>query len=69
MSSTILTTREVADLLKISERTVRDLCVRGEIRASRVGQQWRVRSDDVDAYLRANSNQPQNVVAIGGAAR
>ena len=48
-----LTVHEVADLLRVSTMTVYRLIKAGELRAVRVGKTYRLREDDVDAYLAA----------------
>jgi excisionase family DNA binding protein len=42
---------EVADLMRVSTMTVYRLIKSGELRAVRVGKSYRLREDDVDAYL------------------
>lgn len=49
--SPFLTTTEVAHLLKVSRNTVPELCRRGEIKARRVGRQWRILKTDLDVYM------------------
>ena len=46
-----LTVAEVADLLRVSSMTVYRLIKEGELPAVRVGKSYRVREDDLDAYL------------------
>ena len=46
-----LTVLEVADQLRVSTMTVYRLIKSGELRAVRVGKSYRLREDDVDAYL------------------
>jgi excisionase family DNA binding protein len=48
-----LTVAEVADHLRVSNMTVYRLINAGEIAAARVGKSYRIREDDVDAYLAA----------------
>jgi excisionase family DNA binding protein len=47
----LLTVNEVADLLRVSRMTVYRLIKEGELKALRVGRNYRLREDDVDAYL------------------
>lgn len=47
----IMTTQEVAALLRVNPRTVRNLVETEELRAFRVGRQWRFWRRDVDDYL------------------
>ena len=48
----ILTTAEVANLLRVSKATVSKLLQSGEIPAIRVGRQWRVQATDLAQYLK-----------------
>ncbi|MCK0508572.1 helix-turn-helix domain-containing protein [Aromatoleum anaerobium] len=49
----LLTLREVADALQVSERTIRRLVNRGDLAGFRVGDrgQVRVKCEDLEAYL------------------
>ena len=49
-----MTTEEVVDYLQIGLRTVYRLIELGRLPAFRVGQQWRFRKKDLDAWLAAN---------------
>jgi excisionase family DNA binding protein len=46
-----LTPAEVAEELRVSAMTVYRLIKAGELRAARIGKSYRIRPDDVDAYL------------------
>jgi excisionase family DNA binding protein len=46
-----LTVLEVADQLRVSTMTVYRLIKSGELRAARVGKSYRLREEDIDAYL------------------
>ena len=46
-----LTVAEVAGLLRVSTMTVYRLIRAGELASVRVGKSYRVREDDVDAYV------------------
>jgi excisionase family DNA binding protein len=48
-----LTVQEVATLMRVSSMTVYRLIKAGELASVRVGKSYRVREDDVDAYLAA----------------
>lgn len=48
-----LTPAEVAEMLRVSPMTVYRLIKAGEIRAARIGKSYRLREQDVDAYLQA----------------
>jgi excisionase family DNA binding protein len=47
----LLTVNEVADLLRVSRMTVYRLIKEREIPALRVGRSYRLREEDVNAYL------------------
>ena len=47
----LYTTSEVAEILRISEQTVRALVDRGALRATHVGRLLRFRRGDVEAYI------------------
>jgi excisionase family DNA binding protein len=51
----LLTTREVAQMLRVSVRFVQLLASRGSLPAIRVGRLWRFRRTDVEAFLAACS--------------
>jgi excisionase family DNA binding protein len=49
--SRLLTVVEVATLMRVSRMTVYRLIRRGQLKAIRVGRNYRVREDDLNAYL------------------
>ena len=51
MPDSILTIRQLAEYLMVSEKTVYRMLDRNEIPAIRVGAQWRFRQGDIDAWL------------------
>jgi excisionase family DNA binding protein len=51
------TVKELAQILKISTRTVIKLIEEKKIRASKVGREWRVQREYLDEYLKKNENQ------------
>ena len=54
-----LTIPDVADLLKVSVKTVRRLAGRGDLPCFRVGVQVRFRRADLDAWVAAQLDDPQ----------
>jgi excisionase family DNA binding protein len=46
-----LKVEDVAALLKIREKTVRDWIARGELEAYKIGKEWRIRRDHLDDAL------------------
>lgn len=61
MSVTLLTAVEVADQLRVSTMTIYRLIRRGELPAVRVGRNYRVRADDLEAYLAGQVVDPSSV--------
>ena len=47
----LLDTRDVADVMRVSERTVKTLIKSGELPSVQIGTARRVHVDDLDAYL------------------
>ncbi len=60
LSKPLLTIHEVADLLKMKESTVRSWIRDGELRAIKMGRDWRVAVKDLEAYLDAHANKPRD---------
>ena len=56
MSAHLLTVREVADVMRVSNMTVYRLIRSGELMATRVGRSYRIYEDDVSAYLARGSS-------------
>ena len=55
MPEDILTIREVADYLKVTERTLYRLVQDGKLPAFRVGNSWRFRREDLDRWISEQS--------------
>jgi excisionase family DNA binding protein len=51
MPDEILTLPEVAQLLKVAEKTVYSMAQKGGIPAFKVGGQWRFKRTDIDAWI------------------
>lgn len=51
MTDNVLTIKEVADLLKLAEKTVYSMAQRGELPAFKVRGQWRIQSVDLQAWI------------------
>ena len=52
----LLTIEEVAEILRVSERSVNRYIVSGKLRASKIGW-WRIKQSDLDRFLEETSNQ------------
>jgi excisionase family DNA binding protein len=62
MSDPILTIKDVADYLKVNERTIYRLAASGELPGFKVGNSWRFKQSELEQYItaqhnRANANQ------------
>lgn len=51
MEGKLLTVKEVASHLRVSEMSIYRMIKTGEMAATRVGKHFRIREDDVDNYL------------------
>ncbi len=65
LSKPFMTTQDVAELLKVSEATVRTLIHDGELRAIRIGREFRVAVKDLEIFVndhatRSASLEPGN---------
>lgn len=47
----MLTTKEVAETLKVTPKTVRTLIENGEITAYRIGRDFRISKEDLKSYI------------------
>ena len=52
MAKDILTGKEVAEYLQVTERTLYRLAQEGKIPAFKVGNSWRFRREDLDQWIR-----------------
>lgn len=62
MSDEILTLPEVAQLLKVAEKTVYTMAQKGELPAFKVGGQWRFRRADLDSWIDAKTRRADGQV-------
>ncbi len=51
MPADIMTIREVADYLKLTEKTAYRLAAEGKIPGFKVGGSWRFRRDEIEAWI------------------
>jgi excisionase family DNA binding protein len=58
----LLKLREAAEVLRLSTRTVREYAQRGEIKGRIIGNRWRFRRADLDAFF---ENAPRNWDFVG----
>lgn len=57
MSDPILTIKDVADYLKVNERTIYRLAASGEIPGFKVGNSWRFKQSELEHYIAAQHNR------------
>ena len=55
MKEKLLTAKEAAEILKVKKNTVYDMIKRGDLKASRLGKQLRIRQEDLDFYIQYGS--------------
>ena len=51
----LITMTELMEFLRISKPTAIKLLKRGDIKATKVGNQWRILKSEVDKYLRGEN--------------
>lgn len=59
MADEILTIVEVAQLLKVAEKTVYTMAQKGELPAFKVRGQWRFKRDDLDTWIERQKVEAQ----------
>ena len=56
MTDQIITVKEVADYLKVNERTVYRMATAGTIPAFKVGGSWRFKQSAIEEWIKEQSN-------------
>jgi excisionase family DNA binding protein len=59
-SEKLLTPTDVGDRLQVNERTVTQWLRKGHLRGFKVGKEWRISPDDLQAFLEASANKPMD---------
>jgi excisionase family DNA binding protein len=54
----LYTPRQVGEFIGVSKWTVHAMCARGDIRARRVGNRWKISGANVAEYVTGADNQP-----------
>ena len=54
----LMTPPQVARRLQVNERTVTQWLRKGHLRGFKVGKEWRISPDDLQAFLEARANMP-----------
>ena len=67
MSDPILTIKDVAEYLKVNERTIYRLAASGELPGFKVGNSWRFKRSELEQYIaeqqhRANEQDPNKSI-------
>lgn len=57
MNEKLLTAKEAAEILKVRKNTVYDMIKRGDLKASKLGKQLRIRQEDLDFYIQYGSQK------------
>ena len=57
LSRPFMTTHDIAELLKVSEATVRTWIHESDLRAIRVGREFRVAAKDLEAFVDAHATR------------
>ena len=60
MDNEILTIREVAEYLKLAEKTVYRLVAEGKIPGFKVGGAWRFKKDEIESWIKAEQAKVRN---------
>lgn len=63
MSEAILTIPEVAELLRVAEKTVYSLAQKGELPAFKVGGQWRFSRNAIESWI---AERTRSGLHVGG---
>ena len=59
MTSKILTLKQVSEILGVTDRTVQNLILRGELHGFRIGERWKVEEEEVDAYIQRQKQKAE----------
>lgn len=54
----LLTSKQVADYLRIDRQTVCNLARDGKLPGFKLGRQWRFKKELLESFIEENSNQP-----------
>lgn len=53
----LLSTKEVAEVLNVTSRTIRNLIDSGELPAYKIGRNWRIKEKELMEFIEERSNQ------------
>lgn len=57
LTDPLMTVREVAEKLKVKESTVRSYIRDKQLRAIKLGKDWRISVEDLDAFVAEHANR------------
>ncbi|WP_345427671.1 methylation-associated defense system helix-turn-helix domain-containing protein MAD1 [Halioxenophilus aromaticivorans] len=60
MGDQILTVKEVAQYLKVNDRTVYRMAASGKLPGFKVGTSWRFKQTEIEQWIQAQHNQTGN---------
>ena len=63
MNSDIMTLKEVAEYLKITEKTAYRLTAEGKIPGFKVGGAWRFKREEIESWIEFQSNRPNSSIS------
>ena len=69
MSDPILTIKDVADYLKVNERTIYRLAASAELPGFKVGNSWRFKQSELEQYIASQHNRASVNETIKSATR
>lgn len=53
----LYTTKEVADILKVTQRTIYNYIDSGQLRAQKIGKAWRISSESLKEFINAGTDE------------
>lgn len=57
MEDKFYTINQVAEILDMHHKTIRNFISDGKLRANKIGKQWRVSDDDLNSFMKNNKDQ------------
>ena len=54
---TVFTAQETAELLHVSERTIRNYIKSGRLKAQKIGGDWAISEDNIKAFLNGSKSE------------
>jgi excisionase family DNA binding protein len=60
LNTPLLTVHETAEQLRVKESTIRAWIRQEKLRAIKFGREWRIASRDLESFMNANANFPND---------